>query len=59
MMLTKMEKELRINGQVRYTEELGSTLEELLSSDPWKDMGCVSPASPRTAPASNKVSHTS
>ena len=39
-MLTEMERGLRINSQVKYSEELGSTLEDLLVRDPWSEVGC-------------------
>ena len=36
--LTKMEEGLDFVGRVRYTEDLGSTLETLLVRDPWKSI---------------------
>ena len=39
-MLSKMEDGLNFISKVRYTEDLGSTMEDLLAVDPWKSMKC-------------------
>ena len=42
-MLTKMEEGLAFKGRVRYAEDLGSTLEGILATDPWRELGCNRP----------------